>query len=117
MPVTRAIFHSRNKGHRIGADSVQAEVRYADGRIAKPSHMIVFDNGLFVTEKPAEIKVIEGTTEFKLGRIKRVTQEQAHEIIAVEAKKLNLPVEVMKEHETLTTPADAGYEETEKVVT
>jgi len=112
---TRVIFYSKNRCHRIGADKIQGEVRYSDGRIARPSHMIVFDNHLFITTDSREIKLIKETDEFRLNRIRQVTEEEAHNIIAEEAKKLGLPVEAIKEHEILKNPVDFGYEQTEKV--
>ena len=105
------LFHSVNKSHRIGADEIQHEIRYPDGRIERPSHVIPFDNHLFRTTNKREAKIVRETTDFQYGRIREITEAEAQKLIAVEAQRLQLPGDMVTIGEsTLPGDGELGYE-------
>lgn len=112
MPAHKVIFHSRNKSHRIGADGIQREIRYADGKIERSSHVISFTNNLFVTTNLKEANIVRETADFQMGTIRQITEEEMNKLIAARANALALPVDMVPIGET-QLERDVGYREQE----
>ena len=108
----KVIFHSRNKSHRIGADRIQHEIRYPDGKIERSSHVISFANNLFVTTNLKEANIVRDTPDFQMGTIREITEEEMNKLVAKHAQSLSLPVDLVPVGET-QLEKDVGYREQE----
>ena len=78
-----------NKSLKIGADSVKSEVRVGE-RITQESHVISFSIGLFKTCVLKEATVVRECDEFKLDRIKEITEEAVGEIMKAQAAVMGI---------------------------
>lgn len=106
----KVIFHSRNKSHRIGADKIQHEMRYPDGKIEKSSHVISFANNLFVTTNLKEANIVRETPDYQMGTIREITEEEMNKLVAEHAQNLSLPVDLVPVGGT-QLEKDMGYKE------
>lgn len=108
MPTT-VIFYSVNDKFRLGADTIQKEERYNDGRVKTPSLCIEFFGGVYQTESKKEVDVIKASNEYKLGRVRIISETELDILMATKAGKISGITEnpkdyqVPKVHETTTS--------------
>ena len=82
------IFYSINEKFRLGADKIQREERFNDGRVSVPSKVILFYGGVYKTSDPKEIDVIKNCAEFKLGRVRIINMEELDFLTKLKAETI-----------------------------
>jgi len=88
MPATKVkekIYWSGSEKFKLGADSIQQEEHFVDGRMKSPAATINFFGNVYRTNDPAEQRVIETCPEFKQGLVREVTPNQLSTAQAAEA--------------------------------
>lgn len=76
------IFHSVNKEYKLGADKIQAEERFSDGRMYQQSKIINFVDHIYKTSDPAEIEIIKNASDFALGRVRVIDEKKLGSLLA-----------------------------------
>lgn len=109
-------YNPHNKEFRLGADAIQPEVRYSDGRIKTPAESIKFNQGIYRPPTSKHEQVVKECQEFKDGRVRIVTEEELQQIMAATAQSMGAPMGMVK----VSQGDELGYkapEDTHKVIT
>lgn len=104
---TEKCYYSRSKRHAIDCHDIASDDYFNNGRLKQRTHVIQFSNFLYTTSDAREQKMIESTTDFKIGKITVMSGTQATKFLEEQAKRMNLPVDQVEPK--IATPGQAGY--------
>lgn len=81
------IFFSTNKTFKLGADSIQREVRDG-GVVITPAKVIEFYQHVYKTSDKKEIEVLKACNEFKTKQLRIISEDEFNKYLKVQAMEL-----------------------------
>lgn len=84
-PKAKIYYAPYNAGYMLGADKIDPEEVYPNGKVRRRSRVISFRDHLYKTDRKTEQEYIENSDDFRLKRVVLITDEEVGKLRLVKS--------------------------------